>query len=132
MRVECFERGSLEMNHVKRWWAERERVPFSDSLASDYGYMAYSENNPVAAMFLYPTKGSSVCMIGWPITDPNTTKEERNLALNELFDKIHKEARLMGYKLVWSFSGVEPVQNRMIELGYVIGDQNINQYFKGL
>lgn len=120
------------MDTVKLWWTERKRLPFSEHLVSDHGYLASSEGTPIAALFLFPTVGSSIALVGWPISSPHTVKCERDIALNELFDTIHAEARSMGFKMLWSFSGVLPVQERLTDLGYVAGDRDVVQYYKVL
>jgi len=117
---------------VKLWWETRTGIGFSLETLSDHCYFAKQEGKGIAALSLFPMKGSSYCMVGWPIANPDTTKEERNFALNLLFDKMHLDALEMGYKRVFTTSGVEVVQERLTNFGYVLGDSNVNQYWKEL
>ena len=126
-------RIDLERNVViKKWWKDHCEVPFELELLSDHAYMAYKVDKPIAALFLYRIKGCAVCWIGWPVTNKDTTKKERNLALGILFDKLHADAKALEYKLVWTISGVAPIKRRLDKLGYIVGDENVSQYWKGL
>jgi hypothetical protein len=131
---------------LKAWWEyhlkqrHNKEIPsgyeFPSWMFSSHGYIASKQNQgeeekDIAMLFWYPTKDSKVALVGWPISAPKSTKKERNLALNLLFDTIHKDAHDAGYQGVWSWSGVAPVQRKLDQFGYVVGDENVNTYLKG-
>ena len=119
---------------IASWWIDRESTIPSRHLFSDIGFMATDDQTqePICAIFMYPTHGSSICVIGWPVTNPNTNKEQRSKALDSVLEATHSEAKKMGYSYIWTTSGVKPVEERLTKHGYLIGDVNINQYWKGL
>ena len=114
---------------IKDWWLARQGLDVPSELLSESGFVAVLNEEPVAAVFIYPTIGSKVMMFGWPIARPDSEKEARGKAIDFLFDEIRAEAKRQEYKLLWTVSGVEPVQTRLIKHGFVIGDQQINQYW---
>jgi len=132
MEMVLFTRKSSQMDLVRKWWISRMDIDFNSDLLSDFGFMAYEDSGPVAAAFYFPVKGSDVCWAGWPISDPERSKEERSKALNLIFTEIHKVAWVEGYTRVWTISGIPAVQNRLEKLGYIAGDASVTQYYKEL
>ena len=130
--IETREYTSQDFSLLASWWQSRQQVDLSPSILSDTGYIALSDGQPIAALFLYPIQGSEVCWIGWPISDQESPSEARSEALDALFEVVHLQARDRGYKLVWTTSGVPVVQQRLERHGYEMGDENIKQYWKGL
>ena len=125
-------RSSLhEINLIMKWWSQ-QGDGINPEFLSDFGYMVDVDSVPTCACFLYPILGSKVAWIGWPISDPESKKEDRDLALNLLFARMHTDALEMGYKWIWTTSGLEHVQGRLKRLGYIEADTNINQYWKEL
>lgn len=117
---------SKDIASLKSWWEERSGIEFNPEVLSSFGYIVPD----VAALYLYPIMGSQVCWVGWPISNPKSSKEDRDKALDLLFDIIHKEAKDLGFKYVWTTSGVKPVQDRLAKHQYIPGDININQYWR--
>ncbi len=118
---------------IESWWEDRIKVKDLHRVFSAFGYLAETdEGKPIGSMFLYPVLACEVALIGWPCTSPDSTADERDLALEVLFDVLHEEAKRSGYKFMWTMSGVPPMQKRFLEQGYVVGDTNINQYWKEL
>lgn len=128
LNMNCRKVTRKDLPIIQQWWKQRLDINFNLEILSDFGYMV--DNN--AALFLYPVMGSKVAWLGWPISNPETSKEDRDKALNCLFDIIHKEAKELGFKYIWTTSGVSPVQERLVKQNYVVGDTNINQYWRQL
>jgi len=123
--------SSEHENWLKRAWESRQGIDFPVRLLSDTGLVVVNGIYPVAAAFLYKTN-SKVAWLGWPITEPESTPEARSEALNMIFEKLHVMAKLEDYELIWTTSGIPALQERLEELGYKVGDEGINQYFKEL
>ena len=117
---------------VSGWWRARFDQPLPLDVLSESGYVAFNRGSgrPIAALWLYPIKGSKVAWIGWPLADPESNKEERTAALDALYDIIHVRAKEAGYRYIWTTSNTPPVESRLKGYGYVIGDKNVNQYWK--
>lgn len=131
MKVEKFTRtNEAFMSLLTYWWLERTGKPMLRELLSDYGFMAVDEDGtPRAAMFFFPTMGTEVAFVGWPISPRSTIREERDLALPLLFTEIHKLAKGLGYIFLTSYASTPGVNARLKEQGYLLGDENVNQYY---
>lgn len=116
---------------VRKWWGQRQDLDFPLEILPPTGLMAMKEDRKVAALFIYETN-SLVAILGWPISDPESSKDERDVALDMLFKAAHEKLTNRGFLKIWTTSGVPALQDRMEELGYVVGDKNINQYWKDL
>ena len=116
---------------VLEWWDSRQGVDFPVHFLPDTGRVAVLAGRPIAACFIYLTN-SRVAHISWPITDPETHPEVRSEAINMCIEALHKLAKECDYKHVWTTSGIPKLQDRFEELGYMVGDLNINQYIKEL
>lgn len=113
---------------VESWWKERNWTPIQKELLSKYGFIV----NDVAAMWLYPFNGSKSCMVGFPISNPTSTKEDRDRSLDLLFKTISKVAKDMGYKYIMTHSNIKPVKDRLEKLNFFKTDENVDVYFGGL
>ncbi len=116
---------------LKSWWESRQGIDFPIRLLSDLGYVAYEEGRAVAAAFLFTTN-SKVALLGWPVSDPESSPELRDSALTKIYEELHLVAKDLGFELIWSTAGIPALQKRLLGLGYTVGDENINQYFKEL
>lgn len=116
---------------VQRWWESRQGVDFPLRMLPDIGRVALSNRQPIAMAFLYTTN-SKVGWIGWPVSDPEASKELRSETLDIVLESLHEVAKAKGIELIWTTSGIPALQKRFEELGYVVGDTGINQYFKEL
>jgi len=125
---------SLEKDkpYVKSWWFDRFGMEFSDYLLSAFGSTATYNGSPVAIIFAYPTIGSTIATVGFPVTDPSSHKVVRDSCLNLVYKHAHDKLKTLGYKNIWTVSGIKAVKERLDSFGYVLGDENINQYWKKL
>jgi hypothetical protein len=130
MKLETFEVGK-HLTYVKAWWHSRQSVDFHERMLPDCGFVAYEQDRPVAMAFLFTTN-SKIAILGWPVSDPESDKQVRDKALNEVFKTLHFLARQKGFEIAWTTSGIPALQKRYENLGYVVGDGNINQYHKEL
>ena len=130
MNVEAWD-PARHMSTVLGWWHSRHGIDFAPELLPTTGYLALTDTTPIAACFIYLTN-SKVALIGWPITNPESSKQERHVSLMLLFDILHKVAKEAGCTLVMSYSGVPAIQKRLSDLGYLEGDMEVKQYVKGI
>ena len=115
---------------IRSWWIEREGAAPQSDMLSSHGWISFINKRPIAALWLFPILNSKVAWVGWPIARLDSSKLERNLALEQVFGIIEREAQKMGYKYIWTTSGTPPVQDRLLDRGYVKGDSDISQYWK--
>lgn len=121
---------SQDIKHVNAWWKAHHNLPFPTSYMSKYGAFAYTRELPIACLYFYPTLGSSMALLGFPVTNPEATKEQRSVALDLLYAKIEREAKALGYDRLWTWSGVPPIKSRLGEHQYLEADLNVNIYTK--
>lgn len=121
-----------ESRLIDEWWGKREGIEGPGKILPNHGYIAWDHKRPIAALFLYRIEGSPVAMVAWPIANPATQKKQRNFALNLLFDRLHFDAKELGYKAVMTTTGLNHVARRLEHFGYKKGDVGITQYWKGL
>lgn len=121
-----------DFNMIASWWKTKTDVEINRVIESEYGYIVSLDDKDICAMFLYPTKGSKIAWIGWPIADPESDKDDRSTALDLLFDIAHSEAESMGYKAIWTTSKSSAVEDRLKKHNYIKGDTGINQYWRNL
>jgi len=84
------------------------------------------------AMFNYYTDDSLVCIITDAISNPESTKEDRKMALIQLRKHLEGQAKDKGCKVVLAMSAYNSIQENLVEGGYTLTNQNLKQYIKGL
>jgi hypothetical protein len=117
---------------VETWWKERTGVSIDMDCLSDHGFMIYSNEDAIAAVFLYPVIGSGSAMIGYPISDCFIEKEIRQKALEALVGNVESTAKKMGYRYLVSYSGSKGSNSLFDRVGYERGDQNVINFIKKL
>jgi len=113
---------------VEDWWKQRHWTPVAKEALSTIGYIV----DDIAAMWLYLSVGSKLAWIGFPIANPNTTKEQRNDAIDLLFNTIHEYAKINGYDFIITTSNIPAVINRIEKIGYIKGDENVSHFWRKL
>jgi hypothetical protein len=104
---------------VSGWWKKREHIVIQKDFLSDFGVLVEDDNGKkLAVMWLYPLLSTKWCMIRFPITNPDSTKEERNKALDLVFDNLHGMAMDMGYKYLFCTTNHSALIERLKKYNY--------------
>lgn len=114
------------------WWNERQQTPAPIEFLSDYGVIAFEEEKPICAIWFYPILSAKFGLIKGPVTNPDTTKEQRSNALNSSMDVLHIIAKDLGYTHVLCPSNVDAFKDRLKSFGYVEGDKDCIHFWGGL
>lgn len=117
---------------VENWWNERNQAPAPENFLSDYGVIVHDGEIPIAALWMYPIVSAKFSLILSPITNPETTKEQRDEALNLSMDMIHSISKELGFTHTLCLSNVEAFQNRLRSFGYSEGDKDCIHFWGGL
>jgi len=117
---------------VLDWFAARTGVRPSPDVLSDFGFMYYTGDKPVACLFVFPVAGSKICMLGWPMSDPHSDKEIRNWALDSLLEFCEQYARDLGYFYTCTWASHKAVEDRFKKHNYYTGDTGVSYMVKGL
>lgn len=115
---------------IKLWWNSHMEQFLPDALLSDQGFMAYSDEKLVATMFFFPVVGCKMAMLGYPIANPKTSKEERKEALSLLISTIEAYAKNLGYEWLVSYPGNPKAQKLFENNNYIKGDSEVIQFLK--
>lgn len=117
---------------VLEWWNKYQQTPAPIEFLSDWGVIVSENGKPICAIWFYPIVSVKFGLIKSPIANPDTTKEERNMALNLCLNTIHEIAKDLGYTHVLCPSNVEAFKTRLTSIGYVAGDENCTHFWGGL
>lgn len=128
-----FDKGNYEIHEiVNLWWLEKSEKELSSLVKSEYGFMVYCDDRPIACVFLYPVIGSSMAMIGFPIANPLVFFEKRREALKYLVAEVEKEAKKLKYDVLVSYAGSKGAVELWNREGYKIADKEVTQFWKRL
>lgn len=114
-------RGFYEI--AKKWWEEREWFVPPPERLSTLGVMAYYEDKPICAGWIYQTD-SSMAVIGFIIADDSRGRKKKEV-LAYLITTLEEFAKNLGFETVFMPMEAESV-SRMAqkELNYVGGKTN--------
>jgi hypothetical protein len=101
-----------DIEEVIGWFHSRKIEITSDYLPKT-GFIAPG----VAAGFIYRTD-ANFCIFECFISNPNTTKEERNTALNSIVTHMIEKAKNLGYKDAYGFATSQSMIRHGMEQGF--------------
>mgnify|MGYP000920103220 CR=1 FL=1 len=114
------------------WWKGNNFNVVTPSLLPQYTYVVLNDNDiPTYSMCFYNTD-SHLAWIGWQLKNPDVDKKDSVGNLSFLFEQVEKEAKALGYHLLFTTSNTKPVEDVMIDLGYNVGDTGVKHYSKVL
>ena len=107
-------------------WGEKHQfhLPPKDALPKT-GFMV----NNTACGFLYQTD-SVIGIFEWVFADPSKTKEERNQAIDKLFEVAEVVAKVKGIKMVLSYSAHNAYTQVLERNNFQLTDNNMTHYVK--
>lgn len=128
MTIRLFKKDH-DYNIALSWWTQRQQVPAPIEFLSDYGVIVEDSGKAICVLWFYPILSAKFGLIKSPLANPDTTKEQRNEALNLCLSTIHQIAKDLGYTHVLCPSNVEVFQNRLESFGYIKGDEDSIHYW---
>ncbi len=130
-RVELFDKESPLLAYL-HLWADAREFPFHKDVASDFGYMAFYEEKPIAAVFMYPVMGATFVLLGFPMANPKSEQSIRHGAISAIVAESEKAAKLLNRKFIVSYAGSKGAVSMFNRLGYEQADKDVVQYIKYL
>lgn len=121
-----------EYTMAQDWFEAQRGVRPSVSFFSDFGYLFSNQDMPVACIFMYPIIGNRHCIIGWPVGNPQASKEARDEALDALINYCERMASAQGYLYVDTWASHKAVEDRFKKHNYHVGDPVSIHMFKNL
>ena len=70
--------------------------------------------------------------MGWQISNPEATKEEKKGCLDYLINAAEEYGRSLGYDVIFTTSNVKPVVEVFNHRKYTTGDVGVDHYLKQL
>jgi hypothetical protein len=120
---------------INSWWKKHSGLETLESptvLFSEYGFLAFVENKPVLASFFYPLLGSDLCLWGYQVANPDSSFDERTIAIEETATAMSDFAKKLGYKIMIAYPGNKAIVKRLESVGFFLGDHTATQAFKRL
>lgn len=102
-------------------------VSLNPKFLSSIGYIV----EDIAAAWLYTTN-SKFAIIAWPISNKDKSKEDKDKALDLIFNKCENIAKRLGYDISVNFTNHQELFDRFEKRGYIVGDSEIINLMKGL
>lgn len=115
---------------VDDWCKQRDMQALPNDYLSKYGFLVSKNSKDIAACWLYPFINTKRCMIDCMIANPDTTKEERNDAIDLLLTTIFLTAKDMQYRYITCNTSYKTIKNKLLNLNFV-EDKNLHNYFTG-
>jgi hypothetical protein len=113
-------------------WCISQDFPIVDELLLPQKCLVCSKDGVECyALWPYLTDGG-VVWLAYPISDRNVSKEFKLGGLGFLFSFAEQYARELGYLMILTTSGTKSVIGQLLENGFNIMDEKVNQYIKHL
>ena len=104
---------------IDTWCKERQLDIIPMDYLSKYGFLVSSETQkPLCAGWLFLFTDCKRCTFACIISNPNTTKEERNEALNLLFTTMILSAKDMNCKYITFNSAYMTLKKQLLDLNF--------------
>jgi len=111
------------------WW-ERHNFPTPHKLLLPPNvFIVSDDSHDLFCCWLYRTD-SLLAYLAYPISNLDSTKEQRKGALQFLLNEIEVYAKKEGFAMIYTTSPIVPVIEALTSEGYIEGDLLVNQYFK--
>jgi hypothetical protein len=101
-----------DMEEVMGWFHSR-KIEITPDYLPETGFIIQG----VAAGFIYRTD-ANFCIFECFISNPNTTKEERNTALSSIVANMIQEAKALGFKDAYGFATSKSMIRHGMEQGF--------------
>jgi hypothetical protein len=119
-------------NTMKYWWDGHKFLHVSPSMLPDTTFVCINNKGvPVYSTCFYNTD-SNLCWIGWQISNPYESKEDKEGCFDFLVKEIENYAKSVGYHIVFTTSRTPKVEQTLLDNGFDTGDINVNHYIKTL
>lgn len=120
-----------DYQEICAWWDDWGWPNIPKKILPPTGYMIVEEGVRICAAWLYLTN-SGLSSIEWIIMNKETTKEQRQGAIEMLFEYIEKEAEKYGANTVITNLINPNLKYKLNKVGYIEGDGKLYSMIKQL
>lgn len=133
MKYEVRPYTKADYNEIKRWWEiSNEGIPVPELFPEESTLVVEANGVPALALIIFLTNCKELCYFEGFIGNPDVRGETRRIASDKLADAAFKFAKDHGYKRAITFSYVDKVKHRILELGFTKTIDNLTSFVKEL
>lgn len=111
------------------WWKAKKFPSYPLELLPETTFVCYIGDTPIYSVCQYLTD-SKIVWLAWPLTNSDVPLFEKQGGLEYLFSEAEKSSKEQGFKLAFTTSGTAAVIDALLLNDYVVGDEQINHYWK--
>lgn len=112
------------------WWEAHSWPALPQELLPKRGYVIYINEKPVIAGFVYKDETSGFGMLEWIVSNPESTKEERDEGFRELVAHVESVGREIGIKFLFTYANHVSLIQKYQSNGFMVVDQNNTHLIK--
>ena len=130
MTIRPIQEGDYE-NILCKWWDDWG-FPYPPPIAMlpDTGFIAYDEETPVAACFVYITN-SEVAWLTWLVSNKDYRKKpNRRIIINGLIETVCEWTKSAGYSMVYTVTNKSHAVQSFKDAGFIETSKNAHELIK--
>lgn len=112
------------------WWRSHNWPVVPTESLPTTGYISYQNKLPALAGFLYLPRSGNIGWVEWIVSNPESTHEQRSIAIRELFDNFYQVCRDNNIVMLVSITDNLKYAKRLVEEGFVLEDKKSVKFFK--
>lgn len=117
---------------ISNWWNERKQTIIPKEFLNQYGVMAFVDNKPIGVMWLFPVLGCNWSIIRFPITNIESTIEQRDLAMDAIFDNLISMSKLLKCTHIFCTTNHPGLIKRLEDQGMTMTSENCKHFWGGI
>lgn len=114
------------------WWNGKNFPPPPEMFLPKDGLIISIGDKEVAAQFLYRDSSSPVGWAEWLISNPDSSRDERDIAIPKLLAGITALAGEYGVNMLFTSTNKDGLVKRFEADGYIKSDTNVTHLIKGV
>lgn len=112
------------------WWTTHSWPAIPREMLPMRGYMAFQNDTPVIAGFLYRDDTSLVGMIEWIVSNPDVSHGTKQAGFTELMTHIALVAKGLGLRALFTTSNNSNLNDKLIGHGFNKTDEAMTHFLK--
>lgn len=113
MTIKQFDNSMYQ--EIASWWTGHGCFPVPCESLPPTSAVAFWDDKPIAAAWVYLDNAVGVCLLAWPVARPDACARAKLKALNMVIDYLTKHVKEdLGYSVVISLSSVDSI-TRLLE-----------------
>lgn len=117
-------------NTMLSWCEGHNFAKISPSMLPVGTFVCYNDKGQQAYSVCYYNTDSGIAWIGWELSNPELTKEEKKGCFDYLIEEVELYSKDIGYHIVFTTSHTPPVEELLKSRDFKVGDINVNHYIK--